>query len=111
MSKSSAGFGGISTIRTFVRTYNIYVLIRRRKWGWIGHTLRKPPANVTRQALDWNPQGKRKVGRPRQMWRRRIDAEVKTAGTTWAELKGISRNRIRWKSAVAAICSHVEQED
>nr|KAG5697691.1 hypothetical protein BaRGS_000576 [Batillaria attramentaria] len=36
--------------------------IKKRKWGWIGHTLRKPTSNVTRQSLDWNPQGKRKVG-------------------------------------------------
>ena len=40
--------------------------INRRKWVWIGHTLRKPVTNTTRQALSWNPQGKRKVGRPRQ---------------------------------------------
>ena len=28
-----------------------------RKWRWIGHTLRKPTDNITRQALRWNPQG------------------------------------------------------
>nr|KAG5707728.1 hypothetical protein BaRGS_003303 [Batillaria attramentaria] len=44
--------------------------IKKRKWGWIGHTLRKPTSNVTRQSLDWNPQGKRKVGRPKQTWQR-----------------------------------------
>ena len=31
--------------------------ILQRKWGWIGHTLRKPPANITRQALSWNSRG------------------------------------------------------
>nr|KAG5688556.1 hypothetical protein BaRGS_010191 [Batillaria attramentaria] len=36
--------------------------ILRRKWGWIGHTLRKPASSTTRQALTWNPQGKRKRG-------------------------------------------------
>nr|KAG5687521.1 hypothetical protein BaRGS_027306 [Batillaria attramentaria] len=35
--------------------------IKKRKWGWIGHTLRKSTSDVTRQSLDWNPQGKRKV--------------------------------------------------
>ena len=39
--------------------------IKRRRWRWIGHTLRKPASNITRQALTWNPQGKRKRGRPR----------------------------------------------
>jgi hypothetical protein len=33
--------------------------IKKRKWAWIGHTLRKPPNSITRQALKWNPQGKR----------------------------------------------------
>ena len=79
--------------------------IRKRKWGWIGHTLRKSASNVTRQALDWNPQGKRKVGRPKQTWRRSIDAEVKAAGMTWAELRRISPNRVRWRGVVAALCS------
>ena len=65
--------------------------IKKRKWGWIGHTLRKPTSNVTRLAPDWNPQGKRKVGRPRQTWRRSIDAEAKAAGKTWAELKRTSQ--------------------
>ena len=54
---------------------------KRRKWGWIGHTLRKPAAtNTTRQALSWNPQGKRKVGRPRQTWRRSVEEELKAIG-------------------------------
>nr|KAG5693286.1 hypothetical protein BaRGS_011607 [Batillaria attramentaria] len=57
--------------------------IKKRKWGWIGHTLRKSTSNVTRQSLDWNPQGKRKVGRPKQTWRRSTDAEAKAAGTTY----------------------------
>ena len=49
--------------------------IKRRKWGWIGHTFRKPATNTTRQALSWNPQGKRKVGRPRQTRRRSVEEE------------------------------------
>ena len=34
--------------------------IPQREWGWLGHTLRKPASSTTRQALTWNPQGKRK---------------------------------------------------
>uniref|UniRef100_A0A183KI56 Uncharacterized protein n=1 Tax=Schistosoma curassoni TaxID=6186 RepID=A0A183KI56_9TREM len=47
--------------------------IRKKRWKWIGHTLRKAHNCVTRQALTWNPQGQRKRGRPkntlRQKWR------------------------------------------
>ena len=35
--------------------------IKKRKWRWIGHTLRKPPESITRQAITWNPPGKRKA--------------------------------------------------
>ena len=55
-------------------------------------------------------QGKRKVGRPKQAWRRSTDAEIKAAGTTWAELKRTSQNRVRWWRVVAAVCSTRNQE-
>ena len=74
------------------------------------HTLQKPASNITRQALDWNLQGKRKVGCPKQTWRRSTDAEIKTAGTTWTELKRTSQNRVRWRGVVAALCSTKNQE-
>jgi hypothetical protein len=32
--------------------------IKRRKWNWMGHTLRKGNEPIEREALDWNPQGK-----------------------------------------------------
>jgi len=36
--------------------------IIRRKWRWLGHTT---PTKTVPQALRWNPQGRRKRGRPR----------------------------------------------
>ena len=44
--------------------------IKKRKWRWIGHTLRKPPNTITRQAITWNPPGKRRRGRPQNTWQR-----------------------------------------
>ena len=54
--------------------------VLRRNWGWIGHTLRKPASSTTRQALTWNPQGKRNRGRPRNSWKRDTEAELKQQG-------------------------------
>ena len=85
--------------------------IMKRKWGWIGHTLRKPASNLTRQSLDWNPQGKRKVGRPKQTWRRSVDVEAKAAGMSWAELKRVAQNRVRWRGVVEALCSPRNKEE
>ena len=78
--------------------------IKKRKWGWIGHTLRKPANNIIRQVLDWNPKGRRKVGRPRQTLRRCTEAEAKAAGMSWAQMKRTAQNRVRWRGVVAARC-------
>ena len=85
--------------------------IKSRKWGWIGHTLRKDPRNIARQALDYNPQGKRKPGRPKSNWRRSMLGELTKTGTTWQEAKTIAQRRVRWRSMVDALCSQGGQED
>ena len=46
----------------------ITIEIKRQKWNWIGHTIRKEYKAVERMALDWNPQGSRARGRPRNTW-------------------------------------------
>jgi hypothetical protein len=38
---------------------NINKEIRKRKFGWIGHTLRKDDSKPCKAALRWNPQGTR----------------------------------------------------
>ena len=53
----------------------INLTIRSRRWKWIGHTQRKANNN-TKQALEWNPQGKRKRGRPKNSWHRGIISEL-----------------------------------
>ena len=72
--------------------------IRKRRWGWIGHTLRKPPTNITRQALKWNPQGKRKRGRPRNTWRRDLEADTTKMGYTWNQIERMAQDRGLWRS-------------
>ena len=47
---------------------------------WTGHTLRKHPDSVARQALKCNPQDKRKRGRPKNTWRRDVETETKSWG-------------------------------
>ena len=40
--------------------------VRRKRWKWIGHVLRMPPAALPRVALRWTPDGRRKRGRPKE---------------------------------------------
>ena len=78
--------------------------ILKRKWGWIGHTLRKPPTSVTHQALTWNPQGKRKRGRPKNSWRRDTEEEMRRLATSWGDLKKKAQRRVQWRSIIGGLC-------
>src|SRR5436190_17694885 len=83
----------------------IEIQICKRKWGWLGHTLRKPRDDICREALDWNPQESRKRGRPKCTWKRTITEEAKRLNKSWGEIKAIASNRVRWKKRVEALCS------
>ena len=77
----------ISNISLWERTQQIPAEqeMGRRKWRWIGHMLKKPLASTTRP-LSWNPQWKRRRGRPRNTWRQDVLADTKRMGITWNQL-------------------------
>jgi len=52
--------------------------IKRRKWNWIRHTLRKETGATEKPALDLNRQGYRRRGRPKRPWRRAIEDEIRS---------------------------------
>ncbi|KAJ4428965.1 hypothetical protein ANN_25961, partial [Periplaneta americana] len=85
--------------------------IRHRKWGWLGHTLRRPTDDPARKALDWNPQGSRGIGRPKITWKRTVLTEAKTMGKTWSEIKALARNRVRWRSFLRSLLRKSKQND
>jgi hypothetical protein len=53
------------------------IQIKRRKWNWIGHKLRKELGAIEKTALDWNPQWYRIRGRPKRTWRMKIEDEIR----------------------------------
>ena len=75
---------------------------RKRKFRWIGHTLRKEDGEIPKAALHWNPQGNRKRGRPRNSWRRSV---IKEAGRSWNELRCLAADRRKWKGLIDNLCS------
>ena len=77
--------------------------IGKRRWRWIGHTLRKKNNCIPKKALDWNPQGKRTRGRPRLTWRRIREGDVKRSGKSWKEIKKIAQDRKEWKGFVGGL--------
>ncbi|VDO65476.1 unnamed protein product [Schistosoma margrebowiei] len=80
--------------------------IRKRRWKWIGHTLRNSPNCIARQALvTWNPEGRRKSRRPKNTLRRIIEADMKTMNYNWTELERIAQDRVGWRLLVSGLCS------
>jgi hypothetical protein len=80
--------------------------VKKRKWKWIGHTIRKDENAVERIMLDWNPQDTRKRGRPKKTWRRSVMEQAQREGRTWREVKRLAADRSRWKSFLEALCSY-----
>lgn len=75
--------------------------IKKRKYNWLGHTLRKAREEPCRAVLEWNPQGKRRPGRPRTTWRRTVAEECRKS---FAQLKPIADDRQQWKEFVTTLC-------
>jgi len=79
--------------------------IKRRKWNWIGQTLRKETGAIETTALDWNPQGYRRRGRLKRTWRRTIEDEIRSTRRSWNEVKGTAGDRNVWKLFMDALSS------
>ncbi|RUS69983.1 hypothetical protein EGW08_022255 [Elysia chlorotica] len=78
-------------------------IIMQRRWRWLGHVMRKEQGNITRTALHWTPEGRRKRGRPKNTWRRTVESELKTMKHTWSSVQRLAQNRQEWRSFVAAL--------
>ena len=78
-------------------------IIMRRRWRWIGHVMRRAPDNVSRTALHWTPEGKRRRGRPKNTWHRTVEGELKTLHHTWGTGQKLAQNRQEWSTFVAAL--------
>ena len=74
--------------------------ILRRKFKWIGHTLRRPTFEVQRQALTWNLEGTRRRGAPRLTWRRKLKNELEYMGKTFEDIEEMAQNRQSWRRFV-----------
>ncbi|XP_073821528.1 uncharacterized protein [Musca autumnalis] len=79
--------------------------IKGKKYRWLGHTMRKASTDVTKQLIEYNPQGSRRIGRPKNTWRRQVESELKESRITWSEMKNLAMDRDRWKTFVTALCS------
>ncbi|VDP18610.1 unnamed protein product [Schistosoma margrebowiei] len=62
-------------------------IFRKKRWKWIGHTLRKAPNYVTKQAITWNPQSQMKRDRQKNTLLRKMETDMRRMNNNWIELK------------------------
>ena len=70
--------------------------LRRRKWKWLGHTLRRSDDSVAKQPLQWTPQGHRGRERPRNTWERFGEGNVDGRLQVQLEEDGGGDSRQSW---------------
>jgi hypothetical protein len=69
---------------------SVHLEIKKRKFGCIGHILRKDNGEIPKTALQWNPQESRKTGRPKNIWG---GSGIKKAGRSSDELSVLAADR------------------
>ena len=79
-----------------------FVKIRIRRWRWIRHVMRRHPGNISRTALHWKPEGKRKREQPKDTWHWTIEEELETLHHTWGTVQKLAQNRQERGTFVAA---------
>ena len=85
--------------------------VKKRRWRWIDHVNRMPPTSVPRIAMRWTPAGNRRRGRPKGMWRRSVEREMKALGWSWGQVAKLAADRPRLHSSASALCASTHEED
>ena len=79
-------------------------VMETRRWKYLGHVLRKRESPMA-VSLGWEPEGKRRPGRPKQTWRRVVLKRMKSAGiNSWNEAAELAKDRESWKQKRELLC-------
>ena len=79
--------------------------IRKRRWKWIGHTMRKSPMCITGRAPTYNGEGKQKRERSKNTLLCEIEADMKRVNNNWKELERLAQDRLGWRRLVCGLYS------
>ena len=86
--------------------------VRRRRWNWLGHVLRRDGDNDCFTALGWTPEGRKARGRPKTTWKGTVERERHKAGwKSRSVAKAAARSRECWSENVSALCAYWHAEN
>ncbi|XP_071171213.1 uncharacterized protein [Mytilus edulis] len=98
-------------LHEMTNTKDMETLLIQKIWRWLGHVIRKPSDDMTKVALRWTPEGKRKRGRHKTTWRRTVENKLKERGYTWGTVERTANNREEWRKLVLALCTIRHSKD
>jgi hypothetical protein len=75
---------------------NILEVIEEKLLRWFGHVKRMPGNRLPQKILEWEPEGMRRRGRPKERWIDGIRRSMTNHGLTEED----TRDRHRWRNLV-----------
>ena len=98
-------------VRRIAGIEKVSTQIRKRRWKYIGHVLRKSPDDHQRIALRWTPDGRRKRGRPKETWRRTVERERDLLGLrSWEAAAAVVKDIDRWRELIGCPTLHTRRK-
>ena len=84
----------------------VTTVIRKRRWRYVGHTLRRNDQRISKQALKWDAKGSRKRGRPKETLKRTLLREAGNIGlSSMEEIERVAQDRAVWRNYLQALCN------
>ena len=86
-------------IRRELRVTSINEVVERNRLRWYEQVMRMEEERLPRQSLEWIPQGRRSVGRPRRRWMEGVEEAVKRRGERLDDIKRqeLYMDRKKWR--------------
>ena len=79
---------------------HIFLILKKRRWTWLVHVYRMSNDLPAKTVLTWMPEGNKKRGRPKAMWRRTMEEELKDVGLTWGTAARRAQDTGVWRDLV-----------
>jgi hypothetical protein len=78
-------------------------MIKSRRMRWAGHVARMGAKRNAYRILVGNPEGKRRLGRPRRRWVDRIKMDVREIECDGIDWIVLTQNRDQWRALVNTV--------
>ena len=84
----------------------VTTVIRKSRWRYVGHTLRRNDQRISKQAFKWDAKDSRKRGQPKEILKRTMLREAKNIGlSSMEEIERVAQDRAVWRNCLQALCN------